>query len=87
MVSAKLELLGMKTSTITSKGQVVIPKEVREIEGFKKGTKIAILTFKDRVELRPWKQFNEKMALTLASEKSLAKEWLSKEDEAAWKDL
>ncbi len=25
--------------------------------------------------------------IMLASEKSLAKDWLSKEDEAAWKDL
>jgi hypothetical protein len=29
----------------------------------------------------------EKNNLLLASEKSLAKDWLSKEDEAAWKDL
>lgn len=77
----------MKTATITEKGQIAIPKHVREIEGFKEGTKIAILVFEDRVELVPLKKFNEKMATAFASEKSLAKDWLSEEDEQAWKNL
>ena len=80
-------LLEIKSATITKKGQIAIPKHIREIEGFKEGSKIAILAFEDRVELRPLNQFSEKMFTALASEKSLAKDWFSKEDEVAWKDL
>jgi len=82
-----MTLVEMKTIRITEKGQISIPKDMREIEGFEEGDKIAILAFEDRVELRSLKQFSEKMFTALASEKSLAKDWLSKEDEKAWKNL
>ena len=82
-----MPLLEIKTAKITEKGQIAIPKEIRKIEGFKTGSKIAILTFKDHIELRPMGQISEKMATAIASEKSLAKDWNSKEDEEAWKDL
>ena len=82
-----MSLIEVKSATITDKGQISIPKDIRDIEGFTEGSKIAILAFTDRVELRPMKQFNEKMFTALASEKSLAKDWLSEEDEEAWKDL
>ena len=82
-----MSLLEVKSVTITSKGQIAIPKEIREIEGFTEGSKIAIMAYEDRVELRPLKQISEKMFTVLASEKALAKDWLSKEDEEAWKDL
>jgi len=82
-----MPLLEVRTATITEKGQVAIPKNIRKMEGFKEGTKIAILAFEDRVELRPLGQFSEKMFTALASEKSLAKDWLSKEEDEAWKDL
>ena len=82
-----MPLLEMKTATITSKGQIAIPKDMRELEGFKEGTKVAILAFKNHIELRPLQQFNEKMFTLLASEKSLAKDWLRKEDEHAWRNL
>jgi len=82
-----MPLLEIKTSKITSKGQIAIPKDIREIEGFKEGTKVAILAFENRIELRPLQQVNERLFTALASEKSLAKDWLSKEDDEAWKDL
>ena len=82
-----MPLLEIKTSKITSKGQIAIPKDIREIEGFKEGTKVAILAFENRIELRPLQQVNERLFTALASEKSLAKDWLSKEDAEAWKDL
>ena len=82
-----MTLIEMKTSKITSKGQIALPKDIRELEGFKEGTKIAILAFENRVELRPLNDVNEKMFTAFASEKSLAKDWLSKEDEKAWKNL
>lgn len=77
----------IKTATITEKGQIAIPKDIRDLEGFKIGTKIAILAFEDHIELRPMQQLSKKISTALASEKVLAKDWLSKEDEEAWKDL
>lgn len=82
-----MSLVNVRSATITSKGQIAIPKDIRELKGFKEGSKIAILAFEDRVELRPLNKVNEKMFTTLASEKSLAKDWNSKEDEEAWKNL
>lgn len=82
-----MPLLEMKTSKITSKGQIVLPKDIRKLEGFKEGTKVAILAFENRVELRPLRQVNEKMVTAIASEKSLTKDWLSKKEDDAWKDL
>ena len=82
-----MAMLEMKSVTITKKGQIAIPKEIREIEGFKEGTKIVILAFDDHVELRPMRQVSERMFTAIASEKSLSKDWNSKEDELAWKDL
>ena len=77
----------MKSVTITKKGQIAIPKDIRDIEGFEEGAKVAILAFKDHVELRPFKLFNRKLSTAFASEKSLARDWLSIEDEKAWKSL
>ena len=82
-----MSLMEIKTATITEKGQIAIPRYIRKTEGFRKGSKVAILAFKDHVELRPMKQISEKMATALVSEKSLAKDWNSKEDEEAWKNL
>lgn len=82
-----MPLLEMRTVTVTEKGQIAIPKEIRKLEGFKEGTKIVILAFNNKVELRALKQFNEKMFPALASEKSLAKDWLTTEEDKAWKDL
>jgi len=82
-----MTLVDIRSATITEKGQIAIPKDVRDKEGFKEGSKIAILAFGDHIELRSMKQLNEKMFTAFASEKSLAKEWNSKEDEEAWKNL
>jgi AbrB family looped-hinge helix DNA binding protein len=82
-----MPLLEMRTATVTEKGQIAIPKNMRTLEGIKEGTKIAILAFENKIELRPLKQFNEKMFPALASEKSLAKDWLTKEEDEAWKHL
>ena len=82
-----MPLLEIKSATITEKGQIAIPKNIRKTEGFKTGSKVAILSFGDHVELRPMTQIRERMATAIASEKSLAKDWNSKEDEKAWKNL
>lgn len=79
----------IKIATITSKGQICIPSVTRNLVGLEEGTKISIITYSDRVELKPMKKENISDALScmLASEEALAKNWLSKEDEEAWKDL
>ena len=82
-----MPLMELKTAKITEKGQIAIPKDMRDREGFKKGSKVVILAFEDRIELRPMKQVHEKMFTALASEKSLGKDWNGEEDEEAWKNL
>ncbi len=82
------EIKDIRTATITSKGQICIPNIARNLMGFKEGTKISIAVYPDRVELKPMKkEINEALMCMLASEEVLAKNWLSKEDEEAWKDL
>ncbi|MEK6844419.1 MAG: AbrB/MazE/SpoVT family DNA-binding domain-containing protein [Nanoarchaeota archaeon] len=83
------EIKEIRTVRITSKGQISIPSAVRAKAGFEEGAKINIVAYDDRVELRPMKKekITDAMMAMLASEKVLAKNWLSKEDEEAWKDL
>lgn len=82
-----MELVEIKSVTITEKGQIAIPKDLRAIAGFKEGSKIAILAFKGHIELRPLSQISEKIHFALASEKSLAKDWEGKDEDDAWRDL
>jgi len=81
------EVLDIRTATITEKGQICIPNTTREIAGLNKGTKITIVSYKDRVELVPLKQISKKISSALISEEVLAEDWLSKEEDEAWKDL
>ena len=87
------ELIEIKTAKITEKGQIAIPKDIRQKKGFKEGEKVAILAYKDHMEIRPINQIKnlnfskEGIQTALLSEKSLAKEWLTKEEDEAWKNL
>ena len=81
------EIKEIKTATITSKGQICIPHLARTMRGFKEGSKVSILVYSDRVELRPIKQISEKLFPALVSEEVLAKEWNTKEEDEVWKDL
>ena len=83
------EIQDIRTATLTSKGQICIPNVARNLIGFKEGAKISIVVYSDRVELRPMKNedLNDALFSMLASEEVLAKNWSSKEDEEAWKDL
>jgi len=83
------EIREIRTVKITRKGQVSIPSAVRARAGFEEGAKVNVVAYDDRVELRPMKKekLSEAMMAMLASEKAFAKNWLSKEDEEAWKDL
>jgi AbrB family looped-hinge helix DNA binding protein len=46
-------LQSMNTVTVSSKYQVVIPKEIREISGLKAGTVMEIINYGSRIELIP----------------------------------
>ena len=43
----------MNTVTVSSKFQVVIPKEIREDIGVKAGTRMEVITYGNRIELVP----------------------------------
>lgn len=43
----------MQTTTMTSKGQVTVPKEVRQRLGLRRGTRIAFVVEGDHAVLRP----------------------------------
>ena len=81
------KILGMKSATITSKGQVTIPKELRKQAGFKTGSKVVFITLKDRVQVIPMEKISDAMYASLMSEKSLAKIWDTPEEDEAWKHL
>lgn len=85
----KQEIKEIRTATLTSKGQICIPNVARNLIGFKEGGKISIVVYPDRVELKPMKseELNDALTSMFASEEVLAKNWMSKEDEEAWKDL
>ncbi|MBU1199548.1 MAG: AbrB/MazE/SpoVT family DNA-binding domain-containing protein [Nanoarchaeota archaeon] len=87
-------VIELRTATITNKGQIAIPKDIRSLDGFEEGDKIAIIAYNDRIELRPLEQVSKRLDFSkegiktaLASEKALAKDWLSKKEDKAWKNL
>jgi AbrB family looped-hinge helix DNA binding protein len=53
-------LVGIKTVTLTEKGQIALPKELRQRKGFKTGSKLAVLAFENHIELRPLEGIDEK---------------------------
>ena len=81
------EIKEIKTVTITQKGQICIPSTARNLDGFKEGTKISIIVYPDRIELRSLKKKNEALLCMLASENVLSKDWNTKEEDEAWKNL
>ena len=75
----KMPLIELKSAKITKKGQIAIPKDVRLVKGFEEGSKIAILVFEDRVELRPMDQISEKIAVKDIKNKKRAWKWKKEE--------
>jgi AbrB family looped-hinge helix DNA binding protein len=68
------------TTKMSSRGQVVIPLDMRE--GINEGDKLIIIRKDNEIILK--KSIPESAIL---SEKSLAKTWLNKEEDRIWKDL
>lgn len=74
----------MQTSRISSKGQVTIPKEIRELLKLEPGDLIAYEVEDGTVRLRPVEQLD--IAFHAALSETLD-EWASLEDEEAFRDL
>ncbi len=71
--------------TVGEKGQVVIPKRMRDDFNIEKGTKLLIIEEKEVITLKPI-QLNETQMLMLLSESSLRKTWDNKYDDR-WDDV
>ena len=91
----------MEIIKTSSRGQIVIPEEVRKRHKIKEGTKLVLLEDDDRIILEKEEVFEalvkrkmhvlgqkeaETLNLMMASEKSLAKDWNSEEDDV-WDKL
>ena len=71
--------------TVGEKGQIVIPKKMRDDLKIGKGTKLLISEDKDKITIKPVK-VSEKHLLMLLSETSLKKTWDNPYDER-WDDV
>ena len=71
--------------TVGEKGQIVIPKKIREGLKIGKGTKLIVSEDKDKITIKPVK-LDEKHMLMLLSESSLKKTWDNPYDER-WDDV
>lgn len=68
----------MEESTITSKGQVVVPAKLRRRYGLKPGTKVYFIERNDEILFQPQtKEFIRSVHGMLASETSVTKELLA----------
>ena len=83
------EIKDIRTVKITRKGQISIPSTIRARAGFEEGSKVNVISYDDRVELRPMKKekMSEDMLCAIMSEEALAKNWDTPEEDEAWKDL
>lgn len=82
----------IQTITVSSKGQVVIPEEVRKELAIREGTKMVMIEKDGKITLEKEKQLlakmdKEKLGWLILAESSLAKDWLTKEEDEAWKNL
>ena len=71
--------------TVGEKGQIVIPKKMRDEFKIEKGTKLIVSEDKDKITIKPVK-LDEKHILMLLSETSLKKIWDNHYDER-WDDV
>ena len=83
------EIKDIRIAKITQKGQICIPNAARNLAGFKEGTKISIIVYSYRVELKTLKKgkISDAMMCAIMSEEALAKNWDTPEEDEAWKDL
>ena len=73
----------MKLSKISSKGQITIPKSVRQILGVKAGDLVSFVVRKGPVSLRPVRSISEEADDSLSSTLS---EWNSVQDDEVFRE-
>ena len=73
-------MINIETTRMSSRGQVVIPLEMRK--DIQEGEKLIVIRKGGDIILK--KTIPENLLL---SQKSLAKTWLDKKEDEAWKDL
>ena len=71
--------------TVGEKGQIVIPKKMRDDLKIGKGTKLLVSEDKDKITIKPVKM-SENHLLMLLSETSLKRTWQNPYDER-WDDV
>jgi AbrB family looped-hinge helix DNA binding protein len=64
----------MNTVTLSSKYQVVIPKEVRETIGLKAGVSFEVITYSNRIELIPIKPMKKLKGILKGIDTSIIRE-------------
>ncbi len=72
--------------TVSEKGQIVLPKKIRDMLKIGEGTKLFVEEKRGQITLHKIENIAAD-APYLLSHEALADDWLSKEDEEAWKDL
>lgn len=88
----------IRTVSVSSKGQIVIPEEMRKDLAIKEGTKLVMIEKDGKIVVEKesallpklenlGKEEKEKMLWLLVAETSLSKDWLNEKEDAAWKDL
>ena len=82
-----MEIKEIRTAKITEKGQICIPNIARTLEGFQTGSKVSIIVYEDKVEIKPLKKISKDMLPALISEEVLAEAWDTPEEDEIWKDL
>ncbi|MAH49523.1 AbrB family transcriptional regulator [Candidatus Pacearchaeota archaeon] len=82
-----MKIKEIRTAKITDKGQVCIPSVARTLEGFQIGSKVSIIVYEDKVEIKPLQKISEDLFPALATEEVLAEAWDTPEEDEAWKDL
>ena len=50
-----MESMGAATSSMTSKGQVTIPRALRQQLGLARGSRVSFQLVGDHIEVRPWR--------------------------------
>lgn len=74
--------------TVSEKGQIVLPKKMRDTLKIHEGSRLWLEEKNDRIEIiKLDSSAMDANAPFFLSHRSLAKDWFSKEDEEAWKNL
>lgn len=81
----------IETVKVSSRGQIVIPENIREDVGIEEGTKLVMIEENGTITLKKEEQFlkelkwqKEKTGWLALAEKSMEKIWDNKKDDETW---